>query len=180
MAQLVKALRYTSTGRGFDYRWCHWNFSLTQSFRLHYSRGVDSASNRYEYQQYFLGGKDGRYVGLTTLPPSCADGLIFSTSWNPLDLSRPVIGLLLHTTPSICPHICHVTNGTSQSIMQKDCASDNPKIRVRYPVWHQNSSLFQNVQTGSMPPPVFYPTRTGGSFPPGKATEVCHSPLTSI
>jgi len=22
------ALRYTSEGRGFDSRWCHWNFSL--------------------------------------------------------------------------------------------------------------------------------------------------------
>ena len=27
--QLVEALRYKSEGRGFDYRWCHWNFSLT-------------------------------------------------------------------------------------------------------------------------------------------------------
>jgi len=36
---------------------------------------VDSTSNRNEYQEYFLGGKDGRCVGLTTLPPSCADCL---------------------------------------------------------------------------------------------------------
>jgi len=35
--------------------------------------GVGSASNRNEYQEYFLGGKGGRCVGLTTLPPSCAD-----------------------------------------------------------------------------------------------------------
>jgi hypothetical protein len=27
--QLVEALRYKSEGRGFDPRWCHWNFSLT-------------------------------------------------------------------------------------------------------------------------------------------------------
>jgi hypothetical protein len=26
---VVKALRYKSAGRGFDSRWCHWNFSLT-------------------------------------------------------------------------------------------------------------------------------------------------------
>jgi len=26
--QLVEALRYKSEGRGFDSRWCHWNFSL--------------------------------------------------------------------------------------------------------------------------------------------------------
>jgi hypothetical protein len=37
--------------------------------------GVDSASKRNEYQKYFLGGKRGRWVGLTTLPPSCADCL---------------------------------------------------------------------------------------------------------
>ena len=37
-----------------------------------YGPGVDSASNRNEYQEYFLGGKGGRCVRLTTLPPSCA------------------------------------------------------------------------------------------------------------
>jgi len=36
----------------------------------HNGPGVDSASNRNEYQEYFLGGKGGRCVGLTTLPPS--------------------------------------------------------------------------------------------------------------
>jgi len=46
-----------------------------QSFRPHYSPGVDSASNRNEYQECFLGGKGGRCVGLTTLPPSCSDCL---------------------------------------------------------------------------------------------------------
>ena len=29
VAQLVEALRYRPEGRGFDSRWCHWNFSLT-------------------------------------------------------------------------------------------------------------------------------------------------------
>ena len=43
-----------------------------KSFRSHYGPGVDSASNRNEYQEYFLGGKDGRCVSLTTLPPSSA------------------------------------------------------------------------------------------------------------
>jgi len=28
VAQLVEALRYKPEGRGFDSRWCHWNFSL--------------------------------------------------------------------------------------------------------------------------------------------------------
>jgi len=34
--------------------------------------GVDSASNRNEYQGHFPGGKGGRCVRLTTLPLSCA------------------------------------------------------------------------------------------------------------
>ena len=29
VAQLVEALRYKLEVRGFDCRWCHWNFSLT-------------------------------------------------------------------------------------------------------------------------------------------------------
>jgi len=29
VALLVEALRYKPEGRGFDSRWCHWNFSLT-------------------------------------------------------------------------------------------------------------------------------------------------------
>jgi len=33
------------------------NFSLTQSFRPHYNPRVDSASNRNEYQEYFVGGE---------------------------------------------------------------------------------------------------------------------------
>jgi hypothetical protein len=44
----------------------HW-----QSFRPHYGPGVDSASNRNEYQE----SKDGRFVGLTTFPPSCTECL---------------------------------------------------------------------------------------------------------
>jgi len=72
---LVEALRYKAEGRGFDSRWCNWNFLLRKSVRLHYGPGVDSASNRNEYQEYFQGGKVGRCVGLTTFPPSCADYL---------------------------------------------------------------------------------------------------------
>ena len=29
VTQLVEALRYKPEGRGFDFRWCRWNFSLT-------------------------------------------------------------------------------------------------------------------------------------------------------
>ena len=51
------ALRYKPESRGFDSRGCHWNFSLTLSFRPHFGPGVDTASNRSEYQECFLGVK---------------------------------------------------------------------------------------------------------------------------
>ena len=47
VAQLDEALHHKSEGRGFDSRWCH------------YGPGVYSASNRNEYQEYFLGGGGG-------------------------------------------------------------------------------------------------------------------------
>jgi hypothetical protein len=43
-----------------------------KSFRSHYGPGIDTACNRNEYQDYFLGVKSGRCVRLTILPPSCA------------------------------------------------------------------------------------------------------------
>jgi len=43
-----------------------------KSFRSHCGPGVHSASKRNEYQEHFLGGKGGRCIRLTTLPPYCA------------------------------------------------------------------------------------------------------------
>jgi len=71
---------------------------LTQFFRHHSVLGVDSASNRNEYQEYLLGGKGGRCLGLTTLPPSCAECLeICERVWTAtaqllvlLELSEPI------------------------------------------------------------------------------------------
>ena len=65
-------------------------------FRSHYGPGVDSASNRHEYQEYFLEDKGGRCVRLTTYhhPVPLSWNLGTLTSWNPLGLSRPVTGLI--------------------------------------------------------------------------------------
>jgi len=63
VVQLVEALRYKPEGRGFDSQWCLWNFSFTQSFQPHYGPGVDSASNKNEYQEYFLGVKRTAALG---------------------------------------------------------------------------------------------------------------------
>jgi hypothetical protein len=54
VAQLVDALRYKPEGREFNPHWRHGNFSFTLSFRPHCVRALDSASNRNEYQEYFL------------------------------------------------------------------------------------------------------------------------------
>jgi len=55
--QFVEALHYKPKGCGFDSQLCHWNFSLTQSFQLHYCPGVYVFFNRNEYQEYFFGLK---------------------------------------------------------------------------------------------------------------------------
>ena len=55
---VVKVLCYKSEGHWFDPSWCKWIFFIDiKSFRSHYGPGVDSASNRNEYQEYFLGVK---------------------------------------------------------------------------------------------------------------------------
>ena len=54
---VVKVLCYKSEGRWFDPSWCQWVFIDIKSFRSHYGPGVDSASNKNEYQEYFLGVK---------------------------------------------------------------------------------------------------------------------------
>ena len=57
--------------------------------------GIELASKRHEYQVYLLGCKGCRYIGMTTLPPSCADcieilGVL--SSWIPKGLSRALMG----------------------------------------------------------------------------------------
>ena len=54
---------------------------------------VDSVSNRNEYQEYFLGGKGGGCVGLTTLPPSCAECLEIWEPHQPPGTLRACSGL---------------------------------------------------------------------------------------
>jgi hypothetical protein len=74
---VVETLLYKTEGCVFYSRWRHLNYSLASSFRPPFGPGVDSASNRNDYQGYFLGGKGARCVGLTTLSFSCADCLEF-------------------------------------------------------------------------------------------------------
>ena len=48
---------------------------------------VESVSNRNEFQEYFLGGKVGRCLGLITLPPLCANCLEIWEPQSPGNLS---------------------------------------------------------------------------------------------
>ena len=83
-----------------------------KSFRSHYGPGVDSASDRNEYQEYFRGGKGGRCIRLTTYhhPVPLSRNLGALTSWNPLGHSGLVTGLhyLIYVCMyvSLCLHLC--------------------------------------------------------------------------
>jgi len=67
-----------------------------KSFRSHHGPGVDSASNRNDYQ-VISGCKGGRCVRLTTYhhPVQLSRNMGALTSLNPLGNSRPVMGLIL-------------------------------------------------------------------------------------
>jgi len=55
--------------------WYHWEFWHSPSGRTLALGSTQPPPNRNKYQEHFLGGKDGRCVGLTTLPTSYADCL---------------------------------------------------------------------------------------------------------
>ena len=88
-----------------------------KSFRSHYGPGVDSVSNRNEYEKHFLGGKGGRCVRLTTLPPSCAV-VTKSGNLNFLEPSGPV----------------QACNGTALPLLQcgSVCNQRTAELQVQY------------------------------------------------
>jgi len=96
-SSVVKVLRYKSEGRWFDANWCQWIFHWYKILPIAlYGSGVDSASNKYEYQGHFLGVKAAGALGWqpTTILCRCHEIWETLTSWNPLGHSRLVKGLL--------------------------------------------------------------------------------------
>jgi len=75
-------------------------FFIDLTFRLHCGRGFDSAANRNEYQEYFLGDKGGRCIGLSTLPPSCA---------NCVEIWELELAISHRARPGLCRHMCWMT-----------------------------------------------------------------------
>jgi hypothetical protein len=84
----VTRFRYCSTS------WSLWVWFPMGSYQPHHGPWVDSASNRNEYQGYFLGVKDCQCVGLTTLQPH----VLYAIYW-----TLHAFGDSLHiTSPSSC------------------------------------------------------------------------------
>ena len=91
------ALRYKPVCRGFESRWCHNPSGRTMA------PGSTQPLTEMRTRDVSWGGKGGRCVGLTTLPPSCADSLEIREPQPPGTLracNRPIKELLF-TYPSI-------------------------------------------------------------------------------
>jgi hypothetical protein len=105
---------------------------LSVSFQPHYGPGVDSASNRNEYQESSWGLKGGRRVRLTYLPPPVSwlsrENVGTSTSHNPMGLhgllqgqpylTLPYLTLPYLTLPLPLPITSILTQGPTQPPIQ--------------------------------------------------------------
>jgi hypothetical protein len=141
VAHLVETQFCRPEGGGFYTRWCHCNVSLTLSFRPHYDRGVNTASDRNEYQQYFPGGGI-----MTTLRPSWAPTVLKSGSPNLLATSGPIHALIGIVLPLKFTSILHhlrkvwlnrelVVQIVSDLSVKKQNKSNNIILTAAYARW---------------------------------------------
>ena len=93
---VVKVLCYKSEGRWFDPSWCQWSFHWHKILLISLRPWGRLSLWQKWVPGVFPGGKSGRCVRLTSYPHPVplSRNLGTLTCWNPLGLSRPVMGLL--------------------------------------------------------------------------------------
>ena len=101
-----------------------------------YGPGVDSASNRNEYQEDFLGVNAAGAWGWQPyhLPVPLSRNLGTLTSWNPLGHSRPVTGLI-YLLPAVsnqtaCNDLCRSSVQTNNNFYGRHNISDVRKSQL--------------------------------------------------
>ena len=112
-----------------------------KSFRSHYGPGVDSASNRNEYQEYFLGVR--KADNLTTL----SRNLGTLTSWNLLGHSRPVTGLVYLTFTFFIPLTMVKKKSRSDNLCKSDYLNLYLKKLVLCQAWKRAVCFLHALNT---------------------------------
>ena len=94
--QLVEALRYKPEGRGFDSRWCHWNFPLTNPSSRTMALGSTQLLTEMSTRNISYGLRQPvrKANNLTAFMCRLSWYLGASAYWRTQGLSRPVMGLL--------------------------------------------------------------------------------------
>jgi hypothetical protein len=125
-------------------------FCVTNSFRLHHSLGVESASDKNQCQMYVLFGKVGRCLKLSSLLPCYAGSLEIlraSNSCSPHGLCKPVwvcfvsvVNAKLHDSESLITGLVGF-----QEVLQlhwsffRTCVSTNEELcEVQYYYCHKS------------------------------------------
>jgi hypothetical protein len=125
VAKLVEALRHNAEGGGFDFRWGHW---LNISGRTEVLGSIEHLTEM--STKVFSGGKGGRCLGLTTVPPSC-DGCLGIlgawVSWSPR---------LLHYVISLYDEKCY--NAKHLEIVSNDLFGCLPHL-----IWYPTLDLLK-------------------------------------
>jgi len=136
VVQFIEALCYKLASHGFD----SWPNPLGCSIP-----GVNSDCNRNKYQEYFLkGGKSGRWIGLTTLPPSCANCL---ETWEPhlLGTHRACSGIAVFFLSVMCSLGCTAVVPTSLFFPYSLHVFYHPQDETRYLMPHLQSHSIGTV-----------------------------------